>query len=197
MLGAVAHQRATARSRKTPWSNSPRRVLRYGPTVRLACTFTLCCTRAAAPLFWASTAIPAAPTAVPFIWLDMSKLPASAYEVPPAPPAPPAAPMPLPPVPAPPAPPVPALPAVLPLAPLLPAVPVGAPLSAVAAPPVPARAIQLWAPRLAVPVLPPPRPLLERSLLLAPPWPLLLPPYPPLPAPAPPLLAQLLPPAPL
>src|SRR5690348_10064577 len=104
------------------------------PTVRLACTFTLCCTSAAAPLFCAITAMPAAPTAVPVIWLDMSKLPESAAAVPPAPPMPPA------PMPEPPEPPAPPEPPVLELSPLLPPVPEPEPLlaSALPLPPEPA-----------------------------------------------------------
>src|SRR3546814_14323132 len=61
----------------------------YGPpTLRLACTVTPCWINDDAPLFCATIMIPAAAFELPFIALDMSKLPALAEAVPPSPPRP-------------------------------------------------------------------------------------------------------------
>src|SRR5690606_4854857 len=108
------HVRPPGQGRSAPRGGPATRAwtrTRQGPTLRLACTVTPCWMREDAPLFCASTLMPAAALAEPSIELDMSKVPPCAQLEPPAPPAPPVAspPVALPPPAPPPAPPVPEL----------------------------------------------------------------------------------------
>src|SRR3546814_13012632 len=109
--GARRHARGTTTARNGAVEHRDAPNVAYGPpTLRLACTVTPCWINDDAPLFCATIMIPAAAFELPFIALDMSKLPALAEAVPPSPPRPPSPPVPAPaeaspPLPSPPSPP--------------------------------------------------------------------------------------------
>src|SRR3546814_9586080 len=82
--GARRHARGTTTTRNGAGEHRDAPNVAYGPpTLRLACTVTPCWINDAAPLFCATIMIPAAAFELPFIDLDMSKLPALAEAVPP------------------------------------------------------------------------------------------------------------------
>src|SRR3546814_798312 len=73
--GAGRHARGTTTTRNGAGEHRDAPNVAYGPpTLRLACTVTPCWINDDAPLFCATTMIPAAAFELPFIALDMSKL---------------------------------------------------------------------------------------------------------------------------